>query len=287
MQRFIIKILLFSIIPIVYFGIVGLINLKIIAEGSPQISQARVLVVGDSHPQKAFSPDVFDSAINISQSAEPYLLTFWKLKKLLPLVKPDTVIIGFSHHNISTLRNYMFSDKQWSSEMFKRSYTIHEFETVQNIEIDYQEYYRVLWKQLCLFPHSNHYNYLEEYTNVSKSNISDSLKAIKRHYFYKGETKDYSTSSMVYLDSVLNTCLMNNVVPILITTPVHKAYRQRIPDNVIKQFKIETNRYKEQGLIVLDYTSQTNTDSLFLNIDHLNKEGAKLFTERLKRDLGY
>mgnify|MGYP001166711136 CR=1 FL=1 len=285
MNKFLIKIVIFSIIPFFYFGIIGLINLKIINSGTPQVKQAKILIIGDSHPQKALIPNVFRSAVNIAQSAEPYLLTFWKLKKILPLVNADTVIIGFSHHNISSFNNHKFNDIKWSSELFNRSYTINEFSTMHNHKINYHEYYRILWRQLCLFPHNNHYNYIEDYKNTTESNLSDSLKTIQRHYFYKGRPVSYSNESIAYLDSILHFCLKQNTIPILTYTPVHEVYLKLIPDEIKTHFNVLKKKYQQKGFLVVDYSNQINIDSLFLNIDHLNQYGAKVFSEKMKEDL--
>ena len=100
------------------------------------------MIVGDSHAAHALNPDLFISALNLSQGAEPYIITYWKLKATLDDVDPDTLIIGFNHYNISGVNDLKFFDDRLSSKMFERSYLIEDFGSIRNlIKIDYLQYY--------------------------------------------------------------------------------------------------------------------------------------------------
>jgi hypothetical protein len=78
-----------------------------------------VLIAGDSHTEKAINPIFFFSAINISQDAEPYYITYWKLLKYLSIHATDTIFVGFSYHNLSSFQDKKLSDKVWSEEMLE------------------------------------------------------------------------------------------------------------------------------------------------------------------------
>ena len=144
MKRFIHKTAFFALLPMLFFGANMLINYFNYTGQSTPIDIPRVLIAGDSHPQKSLNPALFSDARNISQSAEPYVLTFWKLKNLFKANAPDTLIIGFSPHNISQFNDLKFSERKWSSELFRRSYPIQEFRRISTqIPIDYTTYYRV------------------------------------------------------------------------------------------------------------------------------------------------
>ena len=111
MKLFIKNILLFCIIPILYFSLNIIINIYIYSHSYIELKHKNILIIGDSHTEKSLNPIFFHSAQNISQTAEPYILTFWKIKKIIKSYKPDTLIIGFSPHNISAFNDQKFSNE--------------------------------------------------------------------------------------------------------------------------------------------------------------------------------
>lgn len=178
MKNFVIKLLTFSFILVLYFGLNALINFNIFHRSKLPIDDAKVLISGDSHPRRSLNPNRFDSAVNISQGSEPYVLTYWKLKYIFQNHKPDIMLLGFAHHNISAFNDMKFWNKYWSSEMFKRSYISGSFGSLDKINIDYPDYYKIFFRQMCLYPHANHFSFIGGYKNDNKSDLSDIEKAI-------------------------------------------------------------------------------------------------------------
>jgi len=281
MKKFIYKNIIFLLSLILFFGIQATINYFIYSNHRDNI-KTNVLILGDSHPQKSVNPKLFNNSLNISQYAEPYILTFWKLKNILKNSKIDTVMIGFAHHNISAFNDLKFQDKGWSTEMFKRIYPIQEFKTITSVEIDYLEFYKILWKQICLFPKLNHTNYIGNYSNSNYSNISNAQSAVHNHYYYEGKEIGVSKIAISYLDSLINICTIRGVKPILISNPVHKTYYKKIPSINISAFEELKTELISKGVMVIDKTKENYPDSLFLDVNHLNESGANRFTKEIK-----
>ena len=141
----------------IIFSINCSINYLIIKKSDIPVKKSKILIIGDSHPSRAVNPEILENAINVCQSAEPYIITFWKLKKIITQVQPEKVIIGFSPHNISNFNDLKFNNERWRLEMFKRSYLIEEFKLTNKITIDFKQYYIFLFKQLFLFPKKKSY----------------------------------------------------------------------------------------------------------------------------------
>ena len=285
MKTFIIKLLIFSFILVFYLGLNTGLNFIIINNSKMPIREADILIAGDSHTQKALNPSQFNSAINISQTAEPYVLTFWKLKYIFQHFKPDVLLLGFGHHNISAFNDMKFWNKKWSSEMFRRSYLIHNFNSIKTVKIDYQEYYKICFRQMCLYPHNKHYNFIGGYSNNDKSDLSDCDSAINRHYFYQKKLLGVSETAIDYLDLILKLCKENEVVPILIGSPVHDEYYKLIPTSIKERYNYEKARLRDQRVNVLDFTHNRYEDTHYLNSDHLNEKGASQFTDKIIRSL--
>jgi hypothetical protein len=254
------------------------VNYLIIKNSDIKLNTSEILIIGDSHPMRSVNPSLFKNAQNICQSAEPYVITYWKLKAVINEIKPDTVLIGFAPHNISDFNDLKFSDKKWSHEMFERSYLIQDFRSLPDISIDYNSYYTFLFKKFCLFPRMNHNYYIGGYTSSNKSNISNVNSTIKRHFCFNDKPSNVSQTSIIYLDSIINLCISNNIIPILINTPVHSTYKTKIPDNIQKQFIIEMKKWGNKGIKIINNNSTLCPDTYFFNSDHLNSFGSSYFT---------
>lgn len=245
------------------------------------INKNNVLIVGDSHPQTSLNPEYFNDAQNISQLAEPYILTYWKLKSIFKSYIPDTLIIGFAPHNISQFNDLKFSDQKWSGEMFRRSYPIQEFYKISGIiDIDYKLFYKTFWKQTAFFPKRNHINYIGTYSNTNTSNIKDWKTAIERHYYQNGIQLGVSELAVNYFDSIVNLANSKKTKLIMVSNPVHEQYLKNIPVSIMEKYIELTNKYS-MNHIVFNKTMDKYPDSLYLNSDHLNEMGAKKFTEEL------
>ncbi|TXB61412.1 hypothetical protein [Phaeodactylibacter luteus] len=281
MKRFLVKVIVFSLFPLLYFGGNMIINYFIYNNQSVKLNNTSILIVGDSHPQKSINPKYFKDAQNISQTAEPYVLTYWKLKKIFNSYIPDTLIIGFAPHNISQFNDLKFSNDRWSSEMFRRSYPIEEFNDISSsIDIDNNGFRKILWKQTGFYPRKNHINYIGNYSNSSKSNISDWETAIKRHYYQNDIQLGVSQLAVNYLDSIVNLANSKKIELIMASPPVHEHYLGNIPISIMQEYVNLTKKYNASN-VVFDKTRDYYPDSLYLNSDHLNEMGAKRFSVEL------
>jgi len=281
MNKFIRKILVFSIILIAYFGLNMFINFLIYSNQDVVLEGKRVLIVGDSHTAKGLNPYIFESAENISQTGEPYILTYWKLRKILEINKPDTLIVGFGYHNISEFNDLKFSNEK-AAEMVRRSYSIGNFKELKNrIKIDWYLYYKILWRELALYPKVNHTNFIGNYIDAKISNPLNVDKIIERHYFYNEKEMGISDVAISYLDSIINICNNNKIIPILVGVPVHQSYFDEIPIKIIESYNGVKSKLENKQLKIIDKTIVFYPDSLFSDADHLNSYGASRFTKEV------
>lgn len=283
MKRFILKTSIFLLILISFFSINWIIN-QLIIRNTVKHLDSNLIFVGDSHIQNAINPKFLPGSINIAQPAEPYILTYWKLKKILRTNQSGKVVLGFAPHNIAKFNDYKFSDSKWASEMFKRSYPIEEFNTIKNeIEIDYTEYYKTLFKKLCFYPHDNHSrSYIGNFSNSTNNKINDFEETINRHFYYKNNRPDISELSIKYLDSIVLLISTSQKKLILLNTPVHRNYSQRVPENIYKKYCDLVENFKSLNVTVIDKFVNDYNDSMFLNVDHLNTYGAKKLSMELE-----
>jgi len=285
MKLFIKNSVIFIFILITYFLINCTINFFNIQNQLLPLTKTSILIVGDSHTQKSLDPNLFDNASNISQYAEPYLLTFWKLKKIFETFTPDTIIIGFSPHNISEFNDLKFSNSKWANKMFERSYTIINFNEISNeITVNKKLLYKKIWKRTALYPKKNHIDYIGKYSNINDSNLSDLKSVIDRHYFINNKQTNTSATSINYLNSIIKLCDSKKITIILLASPVHKDYFAKIPKEILEKYNSLFYNYGNKYLTI-NFLSNDYTDSLFLDYNHLNKFGSEKFTLKIKDKL--
>ena len=281
MNAFLKRLFLFTLILIGYLGVNYLINTTIISFQKSDLKITNIIIAGDSHPQKSINPKMFNSATSITQTAEPYVSTFWKLKYLLQDIQIDTLILGFSHHNLSAFNDLKFTNKTWSSEMYNRTYLTENFKLLNSKLYDINAFYKTYFINMCIYPNTKHFKFMGGYENFDLNKIEDYNKAIKRHYFINEQPAGISETAIAYLDSIANYCNYNKIALILTSSPVHQEYSKRVPEYIVDRYEKEKERLKKQHIQILDFTNAKYKDEYFLNSDHLNAEGSLKFTTQL------
>ncbi|PLX15019.1 MAG: hypothetical protein C0599_17680 [Salinivirgaceae bacterium] len=287
MRKFIKNIIFFSLIIVAYLGINFLINLYFIETHKDKLSHTTI-VMGDSHAQKLFySKLISKNTRNIAQSAEPYIITYYKLKKILESNTIDTLIIAFCHHNISGFNDIKFIDKTWSFEMMERSYPLTGHLLYSNeYPVDRIGYLGTIIEEMCYYPHNTHGRYIGKYSNWNNEEMKkDAKDATWRHFYYKKKNAGISDLSVGYLKKMVQLTKEHNINLVLMTPPVHKSYFDLIPQNFKDEFNKLKNEFESQEIPVFDDSQYHYPDTLFLNSDHLNKKGSKIYSLRVRKQL--
>lgn len=285
MRLFVRNIGSFFLIFILYAISMYFINSMIMHAQRPELTGKQILIIGDSHPKFALDPELLGSAINISQTAEPYYVTYWKLKEVVQNSSVDIIMLGFAYHNLSAFNDKKLEDNYWASEMFRRTYTIEEFEELEGVEIDKISFYETKFKNMCLFPKHDHIHYIGGYENTDQNDFSDYESVIARHYYYNDKNVGVSNNSIRYLDSISTFCTKKDIELVLVSSPLQEEYLTRIPENFVKTYEKIKQKMKNKEVHVFDYGNVAFDDKYFLNSDHLNSKGAEAFTREIKRRL--
>ncbi len=302
MKKFIKRVSLFGIILSVYMGGVFLVNLHYMNSENPALKwdDCKILAIGDSHLQLAINPQFLEFSKNISQPAEPYYISYWKVKKLLGINKNiDTVLLGFSYHNISACTDRLLINPNSAGDIFGRIYPIQELDDLKNVGIDKATYYKILVRKMCVYPYKSHTGYVGAYLAKTKSDVSNYESRIEKHFFIKknlGEKnsgkektgkKNIGLSSVYleYLNRIKNLCEEKHVKLILVTTPLYKEYLNRVPENIKDEYDRLKLKFTKEGVVVLDYSNAFSEDSDFFDCDHINKTGAEKFTKLIAKKL--
>ena len=285
MIQFIKKSILFSSILFVILLCVCITNLFIHAYSEFPVRKSNIIVLGDSHTEKAINPTYFQSLKNVSQPSEPYILSYWKLQELTKRTQIDTLILGFAPHNIASFNDEKFKDSKWAPEMFRRSYMIFNLSDLSKINYHIPTFFSTLLHEMCLYPKKDHFTYIGGYKNDTTNLPHDAETAINRHYFYKSKTPEISQVSIESIEAIIEHCSHKNIILYLVNCPLHTSYSEKIPPLIKNQYEILKTKYTLKGVEVIDMGNYPVAETNFLNSDHLNKKGAEGFSIALKNKI--
>ncbi|MBK8497411.1 MAG: hypothetical protein IPL52_01010 [Flavobacteriales bacterium] len=284
MKALIRALLLFTIAPLLWCAVMAAINVrKEKSEGTG--IDARTVAFGDSHMGCSIDPRVLKGAANTALPAEPYLLSWYKLKHLSAQHRIDTVLLGFAPHNLSDKDHRKFHDNGWATErLMKRMYPLVPFREAMGLPLHRKTYLRTLFMRYCTWPQESHVTYIGHFSGLGAKFHADSVQALQRHFLEEdGAVAPISAYGIACLDSIVALCHRERMALYLIGSPLHESYRRGIPEAYLARYAALSARYESEAVHVIDRTALFAGDSLFANSDHLNGRGAKLFTRELQR----
>lgn len=260
-----------------------------------------VLIAGASHMRLGVNPAILGGAVNVAQNGEPYYLTLGKLRYLLDsLPEVETVLLGYSPHDLSTFNDHKLLDRRWAWTMFERFDGFVDWKSLDGVPIGRRELaasrvrnrlfisgpaVRALVRRVEGRP--AHYPFIGEYEAFEGSRLSPQNLAavVERHFRVNGAPAEVSAISVEYLRRIVRLCQARGVELVLVTTPLHPSYRPLVPPTIAQAWRdLADSLAREPGVRVLDFTTLIDEDRYFANCDHLNTDGAALLSRRL-RDL--
>ena len=293
MIKFIKKTALFVSIPIVFItlfiAILELINYEI-ATSERLDSSITKIFMGDSHIEQAIDDTLLENSVNLAQNSESLYFSYYKLNILLehnPSIKE--VYLGFSYHSVSSYYD-KFIFGEFSNAISSRYFSLLPFKEKLKILIanrnDFFSYLKVVTKNDILNIWREKKTFQGGFAN-SFSNTKASEESIEKRvlfqYYNKGSLNEYSLKNIEYLNKIKDLCKNSNVNLILVNTPVHKLYKNKIP----KKFKIKFEQLSESTKIkILDLSGLLSEEYFFIpDGDHVSQKGAITTTEYIATKL--
>lgn len=128
---------------------------------------------------------------------------------------------------------------------------------------------------------------------MSKEQLeAQGLRTWKRHWAYVNHSEDYSCweeENATALVRMIDLCKDNGFIPVLITTPFLDEYSRHYPPDFLDSFYEYAQEFSDKHRVLyLDYAFDErfrHSPGLFMNSDHLNKDGALKFTQIVTNDL--
>lgn len=251
-----------------------------------------VFAIGDSQIVYGLDPEEMRGLASFSTTAEPMDISVLKLKEAIRknkgikcvivgvpthvLFKDDKTIVeqsirfwplllGIESFHEIRCKNHSLSN--WINWISISSKTL-----ISILNINYQDLMKGLTsRNISLFEERGQNKYLVDYP-------------IMRHYQLE-DNKQYSKKVFTIVQECKKICDDNRIKIIFIRPPCHKIYRDRVPQEKMLKYLQLTKMLKNNNCIYLDYWELELEDKDYLDSNHLNKTGAKKFTQKLKLDI--
>ncbi len=250
----------------------------------------KTLFAGDSHIEQAIDDRLLPNCKNIGRSAETYLFTFYKLKKILSRNPGISAVnLGIGCHNFSAKVNHEFTDGRYAATISPAYF--YALPAAQQLDVlkwnvaELPLFFRNILKSWAMpaitggkFPIVGGYPTKAIATRVSEKEVG---KRIAFQYFNSGKISRFSTADLQYLDSIIFLCRSRNIKLSLLSTPVHPSYHSKVPNAY--QSKLKTVIMKCR-IAYTDFSTLALTDDCYLpDGDHLSAKGVKLLAYEIKK----
>ena len=260
---------------------------------------------GDSHARNGVNPNIVSGSFNFGTSAENYIETYYKLKKIINLdkVKIDTVFFEVDLITFSSL----LTDK---TRIFNNLYFFHSyvpFAEVQKIRnASKLEMLKIYFSEVYFPSLGNGEDFVDifiapkltemylgwtkEYGNYL---LSDTKSVALSTYATQFENKErISSISFEYFLKALELAKKNNIKIIFVKYPISKEYDKVITekrfgrDDYYNTIFNEIDKKLEKNYKILDYYNLFfDHPEYFANPDHLNYRGAEALSIKINEYL--
>ena len=253
------------------------------------------LICGDSHLGCALDDKIIPNSINTCIGGECYYYTYYKLKKILHNNNNLKYIsLGLSFHNFTENRDNRIYRTKEIKNMYSRYFLILEnkeklYLLKKNPTGLLKSTPYILKSAIITFLKPNEYaNYPfwgnfsdNKNTNLSDKNIN---AAIGRHYYNTDSSllQDFSAIQLEYLMKIIGLCNKKNIRLYLNNTPLSNEYFSKIPKKFITHYYNIVKELKSyKNVKILDYHNYQLPKNCYGDADHLNFNGAKIFSEKI------
>lgn len=257
---------------------------------------------GDSHAEYALDLNAITSSYNFANSGETYIITYYKLKKILEedKLKIDHFFLEIDPHTFSdsiSIGGGISSNLRFFSEFipFQDIKKIRSSDSVIKLLLEIyfpifgqgDDFRMLLSKKELDIQKGSIFNF-EKFTD---SDINYSLNLAYINCFGSKNTSRINPLNLQYFLKTLKLIKRNNGTIIFIKYPLSKEFQNHtIKQNLSSEeyyttLFININKTLESDYAILDYSNLLQNSSLFADPHHLNFNGAQIFSQKLLTDL--
>jgi hypothetical protein len=265
----------------------------------------KTLIAGDSHMETGVSPRNLPYSYSIALSGENYFYTYSKLKYFIEVNNCiNTVILGCSWHNFAKKyqESYLFGDKSSAMHGYFPLLGDEDKSVIKRWSPDYIVPFLVydigmpigIYKDKFIVAglidaqiKKDDVNFYGGYKELTGSKYKDTSVKEKINLYFDGDYSNESNLMNTYLHKIIQLCEKNNLQIVLVNSPVHPYFKERVPEHFITAFNKQlTNIVKQYSHAkYIDMSSLTLPSSVYYDGDHMNKIGAAIVANYLAAEI--
>lgn len=240
-------------------------------------SDTETIILGHSHPERAYNDTLIPFTKNLAGAAEPYLYTLAKTRKIIeqnPQIK--TVLIECSNNQFSKEMN----NWTWGNKMASKLHIYGPF-------LNFNEYKILVSKSPKLFLESisvlfrenlakillSDYNYINKIGGYSWNDLK--LKKAPKTNNTEQFKFEISKANISFLKQLISYLEAKSIKVILIRTPTLSSYYNLYSE--IQYQAIMNSQFRKTEF--LDFSNYTMEYSNYVDRQHMNAKGAKEFSK--------
>lgn len=304
-NRFLIKLLLFSLVFIGFSFLINLLHQRVIMKNSllnrkekrlnQELPNIKTLVIGDSHLAAGFNTKHFGhQSFNYSGSGENYLQNYYKLKSVLKRPNSiNTIVVPYELHSASSFRNNRVTDysyygkqipfikeaiSQQKTSLLQDFLKCHVFSYLEQLR-----HWRNWWTGQQKSRRIEEGVEVRERNFAERKNQKEFAKMVTEIQF-KGATSPH-TEALNHLHKIKDLCKEKNKQMLLVRMPVTPHYLNELAKiQDLEQLETTTEIYRITHFPDIPYFNFRDSIpslQLFSDSNHLNFEGSKQFSKRL------
>lgn len=261
----------------------------------------QILNLGNSHEEAGiiYLNNTNKRGYNLALSSQPFEYDYYILDSYASCLADGAVVII----PISYFDWYYNYEEIYMSEIStynERYYSILDKEHIMNYELKKD----ILYNKLALLTAGKNMGYIFEdvsWTDQSVNNVKVTNIDIVADYKYNSwlnevmaiegqEREECKKKNIYYLKRMVDYCYNNGYKPVLVTLPMTGELLSLFSEEFKTDFYQNCNKVLEDypDLVYLDYSSKENISenlNYFRDADHLNTDGANVFSRQLFKDL--
>lgn len=258
-------------------------------EHAPMLPEARTVVIGDSRMMTGVDPQRLENSRNYAANSESYFISYYKLRYILNHSKGiKQIVLGFSYPSLSAYMDGIFQNDMATADVLDRVYPIISLDDFGAIPVDKEKYRIACFRNLFVYPHTNHTPFLGGFESLPEGINKETIPLIIRRHYFINDSVNCGTSQINrnYLDSIQKLTEANGIHLIFVNLPVHKEYRDQIPENFVQFFEQTKREMESKSMVyVLDFGANSCEDELFKDAVHLSNKGAEFYTQKIREAL--
>ena len=244
------------------------------------------IVMGDSHAELAIDDRHWPQAINLANTSESFLFTYYKLQPLLahnPQIR--RVYLSYGYHSLSGYYDEVLSGKP-AKDVATRYFYILPAPVRQHLLLSNRNALLLTLRNIGLNGIKNLVAHkkpmLGQYENdfLASTMVPEAMiRRVKSQFYQDGKLIPFSENNISYLQRIVRLCKERHVDLVMLSTPVHPAYEARVPETYKQKY-----REVAQGLTLREFHNLLLPDNSFApDGDHVSALGAQLVTAALQK----